>query len=117
MYFSQRGSWEAGGTGYEIDWYGRSYSKTFFTWSVRNGCIYIRYDDSPYVVVVRDFDVYWQGNRQFFSGYFDNGSTGETLAAFDMIKVTSPNDYYETRYSYYYSREKRDSVATDSIAQ
>lgn len=88
-------SWETGGTGYEIDRrYGsRSYSKTYFDWKVRNGKIYIEYDDG-YRVIVRDFETYRMGGRMRFRGYFDNYDTGEQMAAFSLIKVEDPNSYY-----------------------
>jgi len=110
--FSQRGAWEAGGTGYEIDWYGRSYTKSYFHWSVRNGRIYIDYDDATYTVVVRDFDVYYRGGQRYFNGYFDNEQTGETLAHFDLVKVSS-NKYYENRYGYY-SRQKGEGEGAET---
>ena len=111
--FSQSGAWEAGGTGYEIDWYGRNSYKSYFRWSVRNGRIYIDYDDTHYTVVVRDFDIGYHGGREYFNGYFDRYDTGEELAHFSLRKIVSGNSY---RYADpYYAREKRDSVATDSV--
>jgi hypothetical protein len=109
--FDQRGAWEAGGTGYEIDLYARSYTKSYFRWTVRNGRIYIDYDDTPYTVVIRDFDIGYHSGRQYFSGYFDQEGTGRELAHFDLVKVAS-SSYYENRY---FARENRDTAATDSI--
>lgn len=107
-------SWEKGGTGYEIDRrYGsRSYTKSYFDWAVRNGKIYIEYDDG-YRVIVRDFETYIMGGRMRFRGYFDNYDTGEQMASFSLIKVVDPNEYYDG----YYTRSiaPADSIATDSL--
>lgn len=117
IHFNQAGAFEAGGTGYELDRNNRTYTRSYFHWTVRNGRIYIDYDDATNTVVIRDFDTYWSGSRQRFSGYFDDERTGQQLAHFDLVKVYSDNDYYEQRYNYYdyyYSREGSPAPA-DSI--
>jgi hypothetical protein len=111
-------SWEKGGNGYEIDRrYGsRTYTKTYFDWRVRDGKIYLEYDDG-YRVIVRDFETYTMGGRMRFRGYFENFDTGEDMASFSLIKVDAPNSYYD-RNNYYYAPQKnvpKDSLANDSI--
>ena len=98
--FKQAGSWGSGGTGYETDYHreSRRYTKVFFDWTVRDGRIYLHYEDGVYVVI-RDFETYWAMSRMRFRGYFDNYDTGEQLAAFNLIKVESPDDYYDGNYS------------------
>lgn len=102
-------SWETGGTGYEIDRRvgSRTYTKTYFDWTVRNGKIYLDYDDG-YRVIIRDFETYTMGGRMRFRGYFDNYDTGEQMASFSLIKVDDPDNYYNS----YYSRE---AAPADSV--
>lgn len=109
-------SWEKGGDGYEIDRrYGsRTYSKVYFDWSVRNGKIYIDYDDG-YQVIIRDFETYTMGGRMRFRGYFDNYRTGEQMASFSLIKVEDPNNYYDN-YSGRYFYAPQQSLPTDSLS-
>ena len=103
--FEQNGSWMNGGSGYEIDYnyHTRRYTKAYFTWSVKRGRIHMHYDDGTHVVI-RDFETYWFHNRMRFKGYFDDAKTGRPLASFNLVKVDSPDDYYET----YYSRQAKD---------
>jgi hypothetical protein len=109
--FHQSGSWGSGGDGYEIDRNVRTgrYSKVWFTWSVRNGRIYMDYEDG-YRIIIRDFETYWMGNRMRFRGYFDDYDTGETLAWFNLIKVESSSDYYD----YYYTKQQEELNDTTS---
>ena len=102
--FHQRGAWGSGGTGYEIDrdnTTGR-YTRSNFDWTVRNGRIYLSYDDG-YDVIIRDYETYTMGNAMRFRGYFDDYRTGEQLASFNLIKVSE-------RYSY-----AKNMVDSDSI--
>lgn len=86
--FYQEGAFSNGGTGYEIDRdnYTGRYTRSYFDWKVRNGRIYMSYDDG-YDVVIRDFETYRMGGTMRFRGYFDDYYTGEQLASFNLIKV------------------------------
>lgn len=87
--FVQHGDFASGGYGYEVDYSwrtGRGYSSSF-NWEVRNGRIHMLYDDG-YHIVVRDYEFYYVGNGQRFRGYFDDYDTGETLASFNLVKVS-----------------------------
>ena len=102
--FYQDGAFSRGGTGYEIDrdnTTGR-YTRSNFDWTVRNGRIYLSYDDG-YEVIIRDYETYTMGNTMRFRGYFDDYRTGEQLASFNLIKVSE-------RYSY-----AKNMVDSDSI--
>lgn len=105
--FEQNGSWLNGGTGYEIDYsYStRRYNKVLFTWHVKNGRIHLHYDDGTHVVI-RDFETYWVGSRMRFKGYFDDAETGRPLASFNLIKVDSPDDYFDSRQSPSFNNEE-----------
>ena len=109
--FDQRGAWGSGGTGYEIDRdrYGR-YTKVFFDWSVRNGKIYISFEDGAHVII-RDFETYRMSGIMRFRGYFDDYQTGEQIAEFSLMKIESPNDYYDR----YYSRTRGSAGSSGTI--
>ena len=96
--FDQDGSWLKGGQGYEIDYNLRTHrsTKVYFRWSVKRGRIHLHYDDGAHVVI-RDFETYWVGSRMRFKGYFDDAETGRPLASFNLIKVDSPDDYFDSR--------------------
>lgn len=116
IHFNQAGAFEAGGTGYELDRNNRTYTRSFFHWTVRNGRIYIDYDDDTNTVVVRDFETYWVGDWQRFRGYFDDERTGQQLAHFDLTKVSADRDSYEFHYEYRHDFARKGSPApADSI--
>ena len=115
--FRQSG-FESRGTGYEIDReYGsRRFTKTYFDWSVRNGRIYLDYDDG-YRVVIRDFETYSMNGLMRFRGYFDNYDTGEEMASFSLVKVVDSSKYFDYGYTnspYYAPRSEAPSA--DSLA-
>ena len=82
------------GAGYEIDRDNLNghISRFDFDWILRDGRIYITYDDG-YRVVIRDWEIYNEDNTQRFRGYFDDYDTDETIASFNLVKVSE-------RYSY-----------------
>lgn len=101
--FYQDGAFSRGGTGYEIDRaYGGLSTRSNFDWTVRNGRIYLSYDDG-YEVVIRDFETYTMGGYMRFRGYFDNYRTGEPMASFNLVKVSE-------RYSYAKNMAVSDSI-------
>ena len=105
--FYQDGSFSRGGTGYEIDrdnTTGR-YTRSNFDWTVRNGRIYLSYDDG-YDVIIRDYETYTMGNAMRFRGYFEDYRTGEQLASFNLIKVSE-------RYSYAKNMAVSDSITIE----
>ena len=93
--FVQEGVFSRGGYGVEID-YPRDWRKPTvevgFDWEVRNGKIYLDYEDG-YHVIIRDYDMYSRNNRMRFRGYFDDYRTGETLASFDLLKTADDPAY------------------------
>lgn len=91
--FYQNGDFSRGGTGEERDWNyrGRCYSSRF-DWKVRNGRIYLYYDDG-YNIVIDRYDLYWRSNTQRFRGYFEDFDTGDQLASFDLVKVVDWHDF------------------------
>lgn len=91
--FYQDGDFSRGGSGEERDWdyRGRCYSSRF-NWNVRNGRIYLYYDDG-YNIVIDRYDLYWRSNTQRFRGYFEDFYTGEQLASFDLMKVADWHDF------------------------
>lgn len=90
-----------GGYGYEVDYRSRysSGSPIGFDWTVKNGNIYLEYDDG-YNIIITDYKVRMR-DRLVFTGYFEDWDTGEQLAAFRLYKIAEPTyDYdYGTRYS------------------
>lgn len=94
IWFVQDGDFSNGGYGREIDYarYSGYVNDVEFDWEVRNGRIYIDYQDG-YHIVIRDYELYSRGNSEHFRGYFENWDTGETLAAFDLIKVGGWSDW------------------------
>ena len=91
--FYQDGDFSRGGSGEERDWdyRGKRYSSRF-DWKVRNGRIYLYYDDG-YNIVIDRYDLYWRSNTQRFRGYFEDFDTGDQLASFDLVKVVDWHDF------------------------
>ena len=91
--FYQNGDFSRGGSGEERDWdyRGKCYSSRF-DWKVRNGRIYLYYDDG-YNIVIDRYDLYWRSNTQRFRGYFEDFDTGDQLASFDLWKVADWHDF------------------------
>ena len=91
--FYQNGDFSRGGSGEERDWdyRGKCYSSRF-NWKVRNGRIYLYYDDG-YNIVIDRYDLYWRSNTQRFRGYFEDFDTGDQLASFDLVKVVDWHDF------------------------
>ena len=91
--FYQYGDFSRGGSGEERDWdyRGKCYSSRF-DWKVRNGRIYLYYDDG-YNIVIDRYDLYWRSNTQRFRGYFEDFDTGDQLASFDLVKVVDWHDF------------------------
>ena len=91
--FYQDGDFSRGGSGEERDWdyRGKCYSSRF-DWKVRNGRIYLYYDDG-YNIVIDRYDLYWRSNTQRFRGYFEDFDTGDQLASFDLMKVVDWHDF------------------------
>ena len=91
--FYQNGDFSRGGSGEERDWdyRGKCYSSRF-DWKVRNGRIYLYYDDG-YNIVIDRYDLYWRSNTQRFRGYFEDFDTGDQLASFDLVKVVEWHDF------------------------
>lgn len=91
--FYQKGDFSRGGSGEEHDWdyRGKCYSSRF-DWKVRNGRIYLYYDDG-YNIVIDRYDLYWRSNTQRFRGYFEDFDTGDQLASFDLVKVVDWHDF------------------------
>ena len=91
--FYQNGDFSRGGSGEERDWdyRGKCYSSRF-DWKVRNGRIYLYYDDG-YNIVIDRYDLYWRSNTQRFRGYFEDFDTGDQLASFDLWKVVDWHDF------------------------
>ena len=93
--FYQNGAFSRGGTGYEIDrdnTTGR-YSRFNFDWKVRNGRIYISYDDGTDVAITH-YSL-WSNE---FRGEFRDYHNGRTLATFRFYRINS------WRTGYYYDR-------------
>lgn len=105
----RRNSWDIGGTGYEIDREvgTRRMYRNEFNWSIRNGLIYLDYDDG-YRIIIRDYETYLMNGIWRFRGYFDDYDTGEQLASFTLLKVSDPRNYYEYGIDtdYYYAPKK-----------
>ena len=91
--FYQNDDFSRGGSGEERDWdyRGKCYSSRF-DWKVRNGRIYLYYDDG-YNIVIDRYDLYWRSNTQRFRGYFEDFDTGDQLASFDLVKVVDWHDF------------------------
>ena len=91
--FYQDGDFSRGGSGGERVWdyRGKCYSSRF-DWKVRNGRIYLYYDDG-YNIVIDRYDLYWRSNTQRFRGYFEDFDTGDQLASFDLVKVVDWHDF------------------------
>lgn len=85
--FKQDSPFATSGEGYEYDENRRTgqWSETYFDWQVRNGKIYIYYDDGT-DVVIRDYEVYETRGVMRFRGYFED-MRGNDIASFDFVKV------------------------------
>ena len=91
--FVQDGDFSHGGWGEERDWdyRGRRYTSTFY-WTVRNGRIYMDYDDG-YRIIIDRYDLYSRGGTLRFKGYFEDYDSGRQLAYFDLLKVYEWHDF------------------------
>lgn len=106
LYFHQDGSY--GGTGYEVDYDTRSpYSGYYyceFTWTVRDGSIYINYADTWNTVRIYDYTL----NLTSFRGYMDDGTQRDIY--FDL----SPSSSFDWDV---YRRSWRDTRGVDPEAR
>lgn len=74
IYFNRSNPY--GGRGYEIDYNIRDRFVDYyceFSWDVSNGSIRIKYDDSPYTVLIYDYHL----DGDAFYGYMDDGTNRE----------------------------------------
>ncbi len=92
--FVQDGDFSRGGQGVERDYSYRTdrMYMSYFDWEVRNGKILMRYDDG-FRVIIRDYEMYTSRTGTRFRGYFDDYDTGETMASFNLIKVSDWTDW------------------------
>ena len=87
--FVQDGDFSRGGYGYEYDYSPDGYEyRNRFDWTVRNGRIYLYYDDGTDIVI----DRYSQTENRF-SGIFCDARTFDDVASFQLRK-TSDNRYW-----------------------
>lgn len=86
--FVQDGDFSRGGYGYERDYSpnGNVYSNRF-DWSVRNGRIYMYYDDGSDIVI----DRYSQTSNRF-SGIFCDARNYDEVATFRLVKTYDSHD-------------------------
>lgn len=86
----------AKGYGYEYDYYrnSRYYEKCRFYFEVRNGRIYLDYDDGARVCISN-----YRLTNYRFEGTFRDYRTGDYLADFSFVKIAS---YRYDRYNYIY---------------
>ncbi len=108
--FVQNGDFSRGGWGEERDWdyRGRCYTNQF-NWSVRNGRIYLDYNDG-YRIIIDRYDLYSRGGTLRFKGVFEDYDTGEQLASFDLVKVYEWGDYSKKQTSNNLFDTQNDSI-------
>ena len=91
--FEQDGDFSRGGYGIEYDYSPRGNRHVNeFEWQVRNGRIYIYYDDGTDIVI----DHYSQTSNRF-SGIFCDARTFEDVASFQLIKTDDNRYWAKTR--------------------
>lgn len=104
---------DTSGYGYERDQDGWiSSSKTRFTWSIKNGNIYMDYGSEGIYVI--DYDDFPNSSSigETFSGIFVDYESGERTARFDLTKKSNNyNDFDE----YYYSKKVEINADKDSV--
>ncbi|MCF0213286.1 MAG: hypothetical protein HUK13_02385 [Muribaculaceae bacterium] len=87
--FAEHG-FTSSGRGKEMDYAvnsGRLYL-SFFDWEIIGGNIHMFYDDG-YRVVITKYYLYWQRDNVLrFRGCFSDYDTGNTVATFDLVKVS-----------------------------
>jgi len=89
----------AAGSGREVDYYYGGYSDVVdFDYQVRNGVIYMDYNDDTHVSIYN-----WELYNGTFRGEFHDYFTGEYLATFNLYKVYGGWDY---GYNYYAKKSK-----------
>lgn len=112
--FVQEGVFSHGGYGMEIDYPHDPHlpiSQVMFDWTVRDGRIYLDYEDG-YRVIIRDYELYSAGRSTHFRGYFDDYHTGGQLASFDLIKISDETDLsYAKKHRADFSAVEADDVA------
>lgn len=87
FYFYQYDDYSTSGTGWETDrgWY--NYSQAPFHWWVRNGEIFIQYDDNSNVRVWLKGNIPHSRYDDEMHGFFVDDRTGETLAEYDLYQT------------------------------
>lgn len=78
------------GKGVEKDFISsRRYTTTFFYYTVKNGRIYLDYEDNTHLVIAN-----YRLNSRQFSGTFCDYRTGRDIAQFYLYKVSGYDGYY-----------------------
>lgn len=85
--FYQYDDYSTSGTGWETDrgWY--NYSQAPFHWWVRNGEIFIQYDDNSNLRVWLKGNIPHSRYDDEMHGFFVDDRTGETLAEYDLYQT------------------------------
>lgn len=87
----------ARGRGREVDYSSYGYGEVvYFNYTVRNGEIYLDYDDGSHIIIYN-----WEMYGNTFRGEFHDYRTGEYLASFSLYRVSGGWDSSFTGYDWY----------------
>ncbi len=106
------------GTGVQVDYYAYHAVTSYFNWRVRNGILYLTFDDPALDCAIVDYRL----SYDYFSGYIADYYTLENLTHFNLRNYdrywsSYGYGYYDYYDPYYYAKATRsaaDSTATDS---
>ena len=97
------------GTGIEVDYYHRGSITHYFNWRVRDGIIYMTFDDSNLDCAIVDYNI----DQHYFRGYIADSYTLENQTYFNLRNYDRYwNTYGYTRYS---TRSAEDNDSTQVV--
>lgn len=113
--FIPEGMYGTQGYGYETDYY-RGYRgrieviEYYFTWSINNGIIYMRFDNPDLDCSIRDYSL----SADYFEGYMDGIYSSSRFSLQNYDRYWYDYGYYADSYFYYRSIAPNEEETTDT---
>lgn len=113
--FIPEGMYGTQGYGYETDYY-RGYRgrieviEYYFTWSINNGIIYMRFDNPDLDCSIRDYSL----SADYFEGYMDGIYSSSRFSLQNYDRYWYDYGYYVDSYCYYRNIAPNEEETTDT---